>query len=189
MSKREVTLMVMEEDEDAFVDDEEMEESEAETHMGFDDENPEELPEEEGLLEKEEPYDGGEYPAWCYLTDGLRSVHHAVYWHASRARQEELGITKRPVLGFLLPTNRPAGTSDEDTLWLAAVERDEWFCILDGFATDATIPDMEGVWTRKDSGDVCGRFLKHFEDESLAQGDLRVEGNRMYWMPIIDSGP
>ncbi|KAI0565255.1 hypothetical protein FGB62_20g211 [Gracilaria domingensis] len=161
MSKKGVVLMVLEEDEDAFLDDEEMEESEAESRLGFDDENPEELPEEESLLEKGKPHDGGEYPAWCNLTvvcprrregqnhianrepwlranhmagghrsellseGDLRSVHYAVYWHASRARHQELGTTKGPVLGFPLPTNRPAGTSDENALWLAAVERDE----------------------------------------------------------------
>ncbi|KAI0566734.1 hypothetical protein FGB62_6g410 [Gracilaria domingensis] len=197
MSKRGVKLMVMEEDEDAFLDDEEMEESEAESRLGFDDENPEELPEEESLLEKGKPHDGGgqnhiaNREPWLRANhmagghrsellseDDLRSVHHAVYWHASRARHQELGTKKGPVLGFRLPTNRPAGTSDEDALWLAAVERDEYalevltqkrnevrekgFCILDGFATDATIPDMEGLWTRKDSGDVCGRLLKPF---------------------------
>ncbi|KAI0564215.1 hypothetical protein FGB62_29g124 [Gracilaria domingensis] len=137
MSKKGVKLMVMEEDEDAFVDDEEMKENEEETRLGFDDENPEELSEEEGLREKGDPYDGGEYPACetllkanhmagrhrseVLMEDDLRSVHHALYWHASRARYQELGTTKGPVLGFPLPTNRPAGTSDEDALWLAAV--------------------------------------------------------------------
>ncbi|KAI0557533.1 hypothetical protein FGB62_292g09 [Gracilaria domingensis] len=59
------------EDENACVDDEEMEEGEARTRLGFNDKNPEELPEEQGLLEKGEPYEGGEYPAWFNLTEAM----------------------------------------------------------------------------------------------------------------------
>ena len=136
--------------------------------------------------------------------EDLRYIHHAVYWHAARARHQELGSTKAPVLGVVLPTERSEGMSEEVALWKAAVERDEYaleyfaekrtemrergYCVLDGFALDSGIPSAEGVWEKQDGGDVSERMLAFFEEDFEKQPDLRSPGNRAHWNAIINSG-
>ncbi|KAI0560010.1 hypothetical protein FGB62_128g110 [Gracilaria domingensis] len=177
----------------------------------FDDELPTALPEsEEHGLVRGDRYDGPLNPSWCgviHLPKGhrsellsvsnLRDVHHLVFWHAARAEHR----LRAETFGMQYPRTRPTGVDDEEVLWVAAKEHDEFgqmffarmqaelrqngYCVLDGFATDNGVPKWEELEEVREFGDVSGKLVDFFENEYGAMPDIRKGEEQKSFVQII----
>ncbi|KAI0557932.1 cell-wall-anchored protein SasA (LPXTG motif) [Gracilaria domingensis] len=178
----------------------------------FDDELPTALPEsEEHGIVRGDPYDGPPTPSWCgviHLPKGHRSellsvsnledVHHPVFWHVARAEHR----LRTDTFGMQYPRTRPTGMDEEEVLWVAAKEHDEFgqmffapmqaelrqngYCVLDRFATDNDVPKWEELEDFREFGDVSGKLVDFFENEYGAMPDIRKGEEQKSFVQIIN---
>ncbi|KAI0564981.1 mediator of RNA polymerase II transcription subunit 15-like isoform X1 [Gracilaria domingensis] len=128
----------------------------------------------------------------------LRDVHHLVFWHAARAEHR----LRAETFGMQYPRTRPTGMDDEEVLWVAAKEHDEFgqmffarmqaelrqngYCVLDGFATDNGVPKWEELEEVREFGDVSGKLVDFFENEYGAMPDIRKGEEQKSFVQIIN---